>query len=213
MKELAEEKTPRELKGVVESIFGEMTVMGFVSLVMYVLTSLHIISEADERCDVHNATSGGARRLSDGGEELCGTLFGWKTGVEGLVHMVHTIHFILFLTMCLYLVEIFVLIYSTSRELARWRTWETALHGARLAKCAGSLNIEERSHRSAVTVKTHSALASKHDRRRRRYELFRLRFIAQNSRIVGAEFDFAGYLARRAAMRARFCLPWIALSM
>ena len=143
VQEYAEEHIIDVLKPILKSIFGELTILGFIGLIMFSVTKFGkpgldalACQEADgwwgdnEEICPHNATSGK-----------------WEVGIpvpeNPLIELTETAHMILFFVMMLFLFESFVLIERAMSHIREWKQYEDlcithtitrALHEQNLAK-------------------------------------------------------------------------------
>lgn len=98
LKELLESSASRNMKPMISSLFGEMTILGFLNLVMYI---------------IH--TGGGLEKIS-------GKLFGHTAeGIGYLTELFETVHYLLFMIMCLFIFKVLYLLHIATNTIQEWK--------------------------------------------------------------------------------------------
>lgn len=201
-KHALEASVPRLMAGVLQALFGELTVLGFITLFAFGLMR-----------------SGVLRWLSI-------RLYGSPTH---LIHLFETIHFLLFFVMMLFLLQAGILVHASLRFESLWLSVEAVVTDPHTTTGEplhlGSMSRRARSTRRSFTPTAATLVALSKEpgrwydgscflarwqqaeaRDALRYALLRHRFLnpegaaAAQMSSLPQDFDFSGYLRRRCAL-------------
>jgi Ca2+-binding EF-hand superfamily protein len=101
------------LAPVVDAMFAELTVLGFIGLISFVLVKLNVLAEISE------AVFRVGKRASE--KEI-------EESRERVPEMFETLHMMLFLVMIIFIIEVMILLYFGRRIQASWATIENISH-------------------------------------------------------------------------------------
>lgn len=175
-KHMLEHNVPVLMQHVLQAMFGELTVLGFIALIAFCSVKAGLLAEIS---------------MLVYGED------------EKLVELFEGVHFLLFFVMVIFLVEACRLIVATLRAEEIWR--EAEADTQKTGSAERSLRHYAETHRQCrgFAWPTFAYYRLLGEKQRLRFLLLRERFIEQGKNNMGidklpTDFDFANYLRRRA---------------
>ena len=134
-KEFAEENIIEVLKPILRTVFGELTILGFIGLIMFMVTKYGKPALDFLACQDKEGWWGD-------NEEVCPiniTSGKWEPGIavpeNPLIELTETAHMILFLVMMLFLFESFVLIERSMSHIREWKDYENLCVTHSISRC------------------------------------------------------------------------------
>ena len=115
-KEVIEEAADRIMKPVIQGLFGELTVLGFLSIVTFLVTKLGWFSKVSEH------------------------LFG-EDEEEELLETFEFVHYMLFFIMVFFVINVLVLVYGGQAMEETWRIYDTACRDVKYMAQLDTLSV------------------------------------------------------------------------
>lgn len=109
MEEHLEEHTSKNLKPIIESLFGEMTILGFLSAITFTVTKMGVF------------------------ESLSSYLFGEEED-EFLIELFELVHFTIFFIMILFVIQVLIIAVQAGSIEKKWEEWNRCMLDPKLKK-------------------------------------------------------------------------------
>jgi hypothetical protein len=146
-KDAVEERSTKDMLPIVESLFGEMTILGFLSVITFVCTKVGVL----EMISISVFGDG------SGNDHI------YEENKERLTEIFETVHYCLFAIMIFFVFQVIILVRLGTQSEAKWLGLDRACQDPTAAKQILSGNIGEPEHfGSAITNIFFGASARRH---------------------------------------------------